>query len=347
MAKKPKKTTTKKKSSTKKPTRKKRVKKSNFRKNIFIVLGVFLLILFVAFGYFLGQAEVSKPVEIDKVKKSHTTKDILSELSKVKTKKPQEQKKKVEKKLIQKKVVIVAKSVKREKSSTKQPKKSVLAYRGKKPKLVIIIDDISNTNQMRAVQALRLKITPSIFPPFENNMKSYMLTQGLKHYMVHLPMESNNKQLNKQYKTLKTTYTKKQIEERVREIRKLFSRAKYINNHTGSLFTANYKAMNVLYTALRKEGFNFIDSRTTMSTKVKKIAYKFGDAYVARDIFIDNTRTVPYIHRQLRKAVEIAKKKGYGVAIGHPYSVTMKALESAKSIFMDVELVYIDDIYLK
>ena len=102
--------------------------------------------------------------------------------------------------------------------------------------------------------------------------------------------------------------------------------------------------MLTLYTALKKEGFMFVDSRTIASTKVPKIAKKFGDAYVARDAFIDNVHNVKTIHKQLRKAVEIAKKKGYAIAIGHPHSVTMKALSSAGSILKDIELVYIDDL---
>jgi polysaccharide deacetylase 2 family uncharacterized protein YibQ len=54
---------------------------------------------------------------------------------------------------------------------------------------------------------------------------------------------------------------------------------------------------------------------------------------------------VPYIHRQLQKAVNMAKKRGYAIAIGHPHKVTMKALTSAADIFNDVELVYIDELY--
>ena len=43
--------------------------------------------------------------------------------------------------------------------------------------------------------------------------------------------------------------------------------------------------------------------------------------------------------------MNLAKKKGYAVAIGHPHKVTMSALRSADNILEDVELVYIDEIY--
>jgi polysaccharide deacetylase 2 family uncharacterized protein YibQ len=188
-------------------------------------------------------------------------------------------------------------------------------------------------------------MTPSIFPPSELSMTSHQLARGLKHYMIHLPMESGSRQFNSQYKTLLTSFSTNQITNRVHELRKLFPHARYINNHTGSVYTNDYKAMNRLYKALRKEGFVFVDSRTVGSSKVRKIAHAFGDAYVARDIFIDNKHTVKYIHKQLAQAVKIAKKKGYAVAIGHPHKVTMQALASANDILKDVELVYIDKLY--
>ncbi len=194
--------------------------------------------------------------------------------------------------------------------------------------------------------SLPIKVTPSIFPPYELSKSNHKLAQGLKHYMIHLPMQSG-KAYDKQYGTLKITDTKEKMEARVKEIRKLFPTARYVNNHTGSAFTSDYKAMEMLYGLLRREGFVFVDSRTTAATKVRKIAHAFGDAYVAKDIFIDNEHKIPYIHKQLRQAVKVAKKKGYAIAIGHPHPVTMKALGSAKDIFRDVELVYIDDIYRK
>ena len=43
-------------------------------------------------------------------------------------------------------------------------------------------------------------------------------------------------------------------------------------------------------------------------------------------------------------AVDIAKRKGYAIAIGHPHTNTLKVLINAKSLFRDVELVYIKEL---
>jgi polysaccharide deacetylase 2 family uncharacterized protein YibQ len=174
---------------------------------------------------------------------------------------------------------------------------------------------------------------------------SHLLAKDLTHYMIHLPMESANKKFNRHSKTLMTSFSDEEIVDRVIELRKLFPKGRYVNNHTGSVFTSDYAAMKRLYVALKLEGFVFVDSFTKSSSKVEKIAYEHKDVYVRRDNFIDNVKSVKAIHKQLRLAVKNAKKNGYAIAIGHPHRVTMQAIKSAKSILKDVELVYIDEIY--
>ena len=351
MATQPKKTNT---STRKTPTRKRRRRKSTkgstFKKSIFIVLGVFLMISLVAFGYFLGQHDAGNgqnPIaQTYKTYEPESKKKLLEDLSKLKTEKPKEKNASYKKKVTRVEKQTSAKPVHQEElQKVKIAKHITLAETTQKPKLAIIIDDVSIRRQLNSIQATGLKVTPSIFPPSERSMSSHTLAEGVEHYMIHLPMESGSAQFNKQYKTLITTFSKAQIEARVKELRKLFPKARYINNHTGSVFTDDHSAMQTLYRALRKEGFVFVDSRTIASTKVPQITEEFGDAYVARDVFVDNEHNVPYIHRQLQKAVEMAKKRGYAIAIGHPHKTTMKALSSAAGIFNDVELVYIDELY--
>jgi polysaccharide deacetylase 2 family uncharacterized protein YibQ len=217
--------------------------------------------------------------------------------------------------------------------------------RSEKPMLAIIIDDVSNASQIRAIRAIPYPVTPSIFPPSQLSSRSYKLAEKLEHFMVHLPMESASRAFNRMRGTLFVKDNRSTIKRRVEEIRRLFPDAKYINNHTGSVFTSDYKAMRTLYKALREEGFTFIDSRTSSHTKVGAIAKSFGDRYIARDVFLDNRQSVPYILSQLKKAVAIAKKRGYAIAIGHPHKATMEALKRAKRVLKGVEAVYIDELF--
>jgi polysaccharide deacetylase 2 family uncharacterized protein YibQ len=343
---------------TKISQKRKSKKNASFKKNIFIILGVLLTLLFITLGYFLGKSD-SAVFPKNVINKEHySTKALLNDLAQLKVEKPKKEeikkpqkivpkvKKAVDKPLLVERGKITKSITKpKEKVKQKQKKNVALAYRGEKPRLVIIIDDVHTKGQIQAIKNLGLKITPSIFPPYALAEHSNLLAKQINHYMIHLPMESGNKQFNKQTKTLMTSFSDEQIADRVMEIRYLFPKAKYINNHTGSVYTSHYKAMKKLYIALKLEGFTFVDSYTVASSKVGKIAHEQGDAYVRRDIFIDNTHKVSYIHKQLKIAVKKAKKNGYAIAIGHPHKVTMKALALAKPILKDVELVYIDDIY--
>ena len=306
-----------KKSSSKKKMKKKTKKPSGFKRGFFIFVGLLFVISIIAFAYFLGE------------KKNRGSEDVSQ--PKIITPKVSKQSAK--------------KSTKTEKANISLKRVTTQTARSHKPRLVIIIDDVHTKAQIKAIQALKMKITPSIFPPYRLSPNSHLLVRGLEHYMIHLPMESGNQQFNKQYKTLKISFSNKKIENRIKELRLLFPRAKYINNHTGSVFTSDYAAMHLAYKIMRKNGFIFLDSKTINSSKVKEIAEAFGDVYVVRDIFIDNTHTISAIHAQLKKAVKLARKKGYAVAIGHPHKVTIQALASAKEILEEVELVYIDELY--
>lgn len=352
------KNTAKKKAPRQKNIRKNSTKTSSYKKHIIIYFGVFLMISLVAFGYFLGQNERNAAsVKSSSIKKETSVAKTLEEhFSKVKTKIPEQKVKKetpvsvsadAKSEMIPKEESpLKAFEKKTAQGESENTKTVALAYRAKKPKLVIIIDDVSSAKQLARIRSLPIKVTPSIFPPYELSKSNNRLAQGLDHYMIHLPMQSG-KVYDNQYATLKVTDSRKKIEARVKELRRLFPAARYVNNHTGSVFTDNYNAMKILYTALRNEGFVFVDSRTIGTTKVPKIAHAAGDAYVARDMFIDNIQNISYIRTQLKQGVQKAKKNGYAIVIGHPHSVTMKAIAGSKDIFEEVELVYIDEIYRK
>ncbi len=59
-------------------------------------------------------------------------------------------------------------------------------------------------------------------------------------------------------------------------MKKDFKDLKFINNHTGSLFTSDEKAMKKLYKAFEKEELIFVDSKTIASSKAPKVAKALG-----------------------------------------------------------------------
>lgn len=208
-------------------------------------------------------------------------------------------------------------------------------------KLVIIIDDIARQSQLNELQQIPLQITASIFPPSELSQTSHYLATN-SHHMIHLPLESDSKQMNKMRGTLFANATKEEIYARTKELRLLFPKARYVNNHTGSVFTSNARSMSILYDAFMKYGFVMVDSRTTKNTVVPQLAQQYGHRYFARDVFLDNVRSKEAIRKQLKLAINIAKKNKIAIAIGHPYPETFEVLRGASSMLDGVEVVYVD-----
>ncbi|MCQ3031569.1 divergent polysaccharide deacetylase family protein [Pseudomonas syringae] len=100
-----------------------------------------------------------------------------------------------------------------------------------------------------------------------------------------------------------------------------------INNHMGSRMTAEPVAMGWLMAELQRRHLLFVDSRTSAKTVAAAEAQKTGLASVSRDVFLDDERTPEAITRQLKIAIELARKQGSAVMIGHPYPVTLDVLE--------------------
>ncbi|QSZ42506.1 divergent polysaccharide deacetylase family protein [Sulfurimonas aquatica] len=209
-----------------------------------------------------------------------------------------------------------------------------------KPRLSIIIDDVGTKSQVEAIKSLRLPLTMSFLPPSKARPHTSELASHEDNYMVHLPMEAQSFSAEEP-DTLRITDSQATISSRVKSIKKLFPRVKYINNHTGSKFTADEVAMNRLIYALTKSSIYFVDSRTTAQTMAPKVLENLGMKYVARDVFLDHHMDKPYILEQIKKAIKTAKDNGSAIAIGHPHKNTLQALYESKKLLKEVELVYI------
>ena len=210
--------------------------------------------------------------------------------------------------------------------------------------MAIIIDDVSVKSHVNAIKSLNLPLTMSFLPPSKFRPNSHILAAKEKFYMVHLPMEAQNFTKEEPF-TLRVSDSQKEIIKRIEMIKKLFPKVQHINNHTGSKFTSNELAVNKLVYALKKQNINFIDSRTTASTKIPKVMRNYGNKYIARDVFLDHESDKKYIKSQIKRAVKIAKTHGTAIAIGHPHANTILALSESKKLFKDVELVLINRLY--
>lgn len=224
---------------------------------------------------------------------------------------------------------------------SRSPRKALPA--GSRAKLAIIIDDVGTDEQAQKIAALPVRVTPSIFPPEYQRKDTRSLARGFEHYAIHLPMEASSAKNNSA--TLRASDNYEKLRGVIAKLRADFPNAKFINNHTGSKFTSDERAMQNLLRAMNEHGFLFIDSRTSPATKAKAAMNGLGMRYVHRDVFLDNQNSVAAVRKKLREAVTLAKKQGYAIAIGHPKSSTLRALANSADILSEVDLVYLDEIY--
>ena len=211
-------------------------------------------------------------------------------------------------------------------------------------KLVLIIDDVATFEHASMVKSIGLKITPSIFPATKTHPDTPNIARTFEFYMIHLPMQAKHFD-SPEIGTLTINESFESMHEKIKKIRRDFPRAKYTNNHTGSRFTSDYDAMDKAYRALIEQGFIFVDSKTIAQTAVARAAKKYNQPYISRDIFLDDDPSASAVRRELVAAVNLAKKRGYAIAIGHPKKNTIAVIKASKNnILKDVEVVYLKDI---
>ncbi|WP_462107346.1 divergent polysaccharide deacetylase family protein [Campylobacter concisus] len=211
-------------------------------------------------------------------------------------------------------------------------------------KLVIIIDDVATFEHASMIKSLGLKITPSIFPATKTHPDTPNIARTFEFYMIHLPMQAKHFD-SPEIGTLTINESFESMLEKIKKIRKDFPRAKYTNNHTGSRFTSDFDAMDKAYRALIEQGFVFVDSKTIAQTAVARAAKKHNQPYISRDIFLDDDPSASAVRRELVAAVNLAKKRGYAIAIGHPKKNTITVIkESKNNLLKDVDVVYLKDI---
>jgi polysaccharide deacetylase 2 family uncharacterized protein YibQ len=99
-----------------------------------------------------------------------------------------------------------------------------------------------------------------------------------------------------------------------------------VNNHEGSLGTADQQLMGELMPLLHQRNLYFIDSRTTAATVAETTAHAAGVAAARRNVFLDDEPSVPAIRNQFVLAIRDAREKGSALAIGHPHPETFQVL---------------------
>ncbi|MBR1601627.1 MAG: divergent polysaccharide deacetylase family protein [Alphaproteobacteria bacterium] len=197
-------------------------------------------------------------------------------------------------------------------------------------KIAIVIDDVGLSIPFtKQISQVKAPLTVSFLPYGASNKEQVMMLKNAGfEVMVHIPMMPHIPAALAPI-TLSPEMDKAETQT---ELNKMLDRFEGtgmsgVNNHMGSLLTERVKNMEYVMEVLKKRGLFFLDSKTTGKSMARKAADEYGVTYISRDVFLDNKNEYNYIMGQFKQAEKVALKNGYAVAIGHPYSQTLKVLQ--------------------
>lgn len=202
-----------------------------------------------------------------------------------------------------------------------------LTYKSK-PKIAIIIDDIGY-NRKAGEKAISLSgaLTYAVIPftPFGRKLAEQAFFSE-KEVILHLPMESTTgRKLD--IGGITTQQSKYEVKDRVKESLNELPFVVGLNNHMGSMLTADEKAMTWIMEEVAATPLFFIDSMTNPHSIAYETANEFGVPSLRRDVFLDADPHPKRIEKALRQLIRIAERMGYAIGIAHPYPTTLEFLE--------------------
>jgi polysaccharide deacetylase 2 family uncharacterized protein YibQ len=197
-----------------------------------------------------------------------------------------------------------------------------------RPSIALIIDDMGNQHGAgQQVVALPGPVACAFLPfgHYTRNLARQAHSRG-KEVMLHLPMQSVSGDHTDQGGIV-LDMTQQQFTRTLQAVLAAVPHVSGINNHRGSLITRHPGHMTWLMQSIREHGdLFFVDSRTTTATVARRIAAEYGIPSIERNVFLDNDRQPDAVLAQFRRLVDIARRDGTALGIGHPYPETLLVL---------------------
>lgn len=195
-------------------------------------------------------------------------------------------------------------------------------------KLSIVIDDFGyRPHQENQVLALPNTISVAVLPnaPHAREMATKAHNGGHE-VLIHLPMAPLSKQpLEKD--TLRPDMSSDEIDRIIRDAVGKVPYAVGLNNHMGSAMTSSLFGMQKVMQTLSHYNFYFLDSMTIGNSQSMRAAAGTGVKVIKRRVFLDDTQNEADIRVQFNRAIQLARRNGSAIAIGHPHPTTVRVLQ--------------------
>lgn len=189
-------------------------------------------------------------------------------------------------------------------------------------KLVFIFDDGGhNMQQLEKCVSLPFPVTVAVLPRLGHSAQAAeRVRKSGNEVILHQPMQSVNLNVNPGDGAITPDMDEEKIRSTVlANIYEIWPVAG-MNNHEGSLITADAEKIATVMKICSQQEIYFLDSRTNSDSKVRYVSSVMGYPYYERNIFLDNTKNRKDILSEIEKGVEFANKNGVAIMIGHVWS---------------------------
>ncbi|MDX8413235.1 MAG: divergent polysaccharide deacetylase family protein [Mariprofundales bacterium] len=197
-------------------------------------------------------------------------------------------------------------------------------------KIALIIDDIGyDLHVEQSLLSLPFPLAISVLPESPHAKRAAELAHASRRVvMLHLPMEPSNPKLRSHLDRafLRLGMSAADLQQKMRVALLQVPFVEGVNNHMGSLLTANRNAMRAVMEGCRSRHLFFVDSRTGAKSVAAEEAKSAGLRWASRRVFLDHIDDNAAIARAWHHAVLIADHRGSCVVIGHPRKKTVAFL---------------------
>ena len=231
--------------------------------------------------------------------------------------------------------IVVERILVRERPS---PEDIVPVSSAERPRASLVIDDLGqDPAHFSSLVAIDIPFTVSILPklPYSHRTALQAADLGME-ILLHLPMEPFDfPEKHPGPGALFTDMTEEQILRQLGENLDTVPGVVGVNNHMGSRLTADLRVMEILMGEFKSRGLFFLDSKTSPRSLAFDTASRFGIPATQRDIFLDAYDEREFVRGQIIRLIELAKKHGRAIGIGHPYANTLAVLEEMKAEILE------------
>ena len=193
-------------------------------------------------------------------------------------------------------------------------------------KLAIVIDDFGYRphyeNQVLAMpSAISVAVLPNAPHAHEMATKAH---NGGHQVLIHLPMAPQQAAAGKD--TLRPDMSSDEIDRIIRDAYNKVPYAVGLNNHMGSAMTSSLYGMLKVMQALERYNLYFLDSMTIGNSRDACRSGNGRESHQAQSI-LDDSQNEADIRMQFNRAVQLARRNGSAIAIGHPHPSTVRVLQ--------------------